>query len=298
MGVLVVAVIVYVCLLVAIVSSSYFSQNTMAYTALRFRETLGYPNEDEYLSNHLSVRLPDPNIVVFVCMTSIPSLLAQVSKVISSIPEDYRVRKILVLPQALQDSLSEDAQYDKTEIHKISSGHRVSVMRTSRDVGPFLKIWAITDPVTSSRIGALRDTESKHIFVTLDDDTYYHKDLIQAMVNRVVETQFKSVVAVQTKPVKRVDGLTYPQLVGSSGVAYPARLWTSAFRADVRDAFGIPECAFDDDACISHALHRNGTSIETLPNTKSWAVPASIGANDASLKSDVCMQSLSNLPYL
>lgn len=39
-------------------------------------------------------------------------------------------------------------------------------------MGPFLKTWAISDPATAARLGAVRTESSKHIFITLDDDMY------------------------------------------------------------------------------------------------------------------------------
>lgn len=58
---------------------------------------------------NFSLRLADENIVVFVCMTSKPSRLDNVANAFSSVPHDYRVRKILVLPQSFKDSSKEDA---------------------------------------------------------------------------------------------------------------------------------------------------------------------------------------------
>ena len=285
-------------MVVTLIVLAVVKQSSVSYLTLKAKESLGYPGLT-YTMPHFSLRLPDPNMMVFVSMTTKPQRLSHVETSFAAIPEDYRVRKILVVPPSFQDSTSEQAVYDKTELHRLVAGHRMQVLKVNRDYGPLLKIWAVTDPVTAFKLGAVRDKDSKHIFVTLDDDMYYHQDLLQALVNRIVETNYSSVVAVKTRENRRVDNSVYREFVGSYGVAYPARIWTAAFRGDVKDCMLLPQCQLDDDSAISFALARNNVNIVELPRGD-WSVPSSIGANYDSvpLQNTLCKSGLANMPML
>lgn len=122
-------------------------------------------------------------------MSTVPGMAFQAQKALQSVPHSLQIRRCLVVPENT---------FSNQEMLSMESAQVIP----AKFEGPLGKYLTITDPTVSSLIGLNRSYGSHDILLFLDDDMYYHKQLIQDLITGIEESHFSKVVVVRKRSLK------------------------------------------------------------------------------------------------